>query len=491
VKERTATIDSLLKQKEKLFSNVSHEFRTPLTLILTSIERLIPRPALKSINLELSMIQRSGQRLLIMVDQLLAFSRVENLPSKQIERVSLQQTISLMVASFESLMKSKHICLSVNDYKDVTLSMIPDSLNKILINILSNAFKYTAVQGQISLNVTTMAQTVEIAITDNGIGISEKDIEVVFVFERFSRVDTCQEGFTPGTGIGLALVKELVEANNGDISLSSKLNEGSTFTIVLPVSLGSQQEKWVASSTIADSIDQQLTLAISQITVNPDNIESDETTEVNVDNEQKSILIIDDNVDMRILLKAHFEQDYGCLIAENGQSGLNIAKAQLPDLIISDIMMPVMDGYQLAQQLKSDEMTCHIPIIMLTAKGCLESRLKGLELLIDDYIAKPFNLKELSLRVHNTLSIRDIVRKQSRHEVETAQTLQSDEKNSLNDIEQQFLDKLTLLLEQHHANPELDSQLLSELMHLSPNNYNANSKPASILPFLSSSEASA
>ncbi len=337
------------------------------------------------------------------------------------------------------------------------------------------AYKYTPAEGQVSVTVTalkptlTQPQQVEIAIADNGIGISEKDSEVIF--NRFNRITTTQGEFAPGAGIGLALVKELVNVNNGEIKLRSQLGQGSIFSIILPVETVQVNPTVVPSSTIAASIDQQLVLAIDETTTEfagdfavaaKSAIQAGQKPGQKAA-QKKSLLIIDDNADMRKLLNTHLSGDYNLMSAANGQSGLDIAREHLPDLILSDIMMPLMDGYELAQLLKSDELTNHIPIILLTAKGSLESRLKGLQLLVDDYIAKPFNLTELSLRINNILSIRDILSKRA------GQALDSTPQSAvpLNELEQQFLDKVNDQLANHYSNAELNTLIFSEALLMS------------------------
>ncbi|NQZ09531.1 MAG: response regulator [Algicola sp.] len=470
IKARTATINTLLEQKEHLFANVSHEFRTPLTLILSPLDQMLSHPKSQHLRADLTLVKRSGQRLLNLVDQLLEFTKLEHQQASQFEQVSLAQTLNIITASFEPLMMSKQITLSINAFDDTTLNLLPDSLNKILINLLSNAYKYTPATGQISVTVTALAQCqrVEIAVKDSGIGISEKDQEIIF--DRFSRVATAQGEFIPGAGIGLALVKELVTKNKGALSLTSQLNQGSTFTVTLPVESVQVTTELVAPSNITsttNSIHQQLALVVEEAAPQFDfdtTIGDPATAQTGL---QKSLLIIDDNADMRTLLQTNLSSDYLCMTASNGQIGFNIAREQLPDLIISDIMMPLMDGYELAQLLKSDELTSHIPIILLTAKGSLESRLKGLALLVDDYVAKPFNLAELSLRIHNILSIRDILSKRQGQAIEPVKTPQSITVAGANEMAQQFLAKINDHMLNHYANPDLNTQIFSESLKLS------------------------
>lgn len=471
VMHQAQTVSDLLAQKQQLFASVSHEFRTPLTLILSPIDYLLSDPKGQPIHKELSLIKRSSRRLLRMVDQLLEFAKLEQLghqQDNQTERVSLSNTLGLIVASFESLVKSKHISLTVPSFTDVTLDLLPDSLNKMLINLLSNAFKYSPEHSQITVTVATEGQMVSIAIKDTGIGISETDQQAIF--ERFNRATHHHGEAIAGAGIGLALVKELAEAHQGQISLTSQLGRGSTFTITLPLANLAHQLPTEASD-MSPMLQEHLALELDSISPEVTNRAIDNTNN-NVDNgsddenHKKLILIIDDNADMRDLLHDQLSPQYHCLCGENGQVGLLIAREQLPDLVISDVMMPVMDGYELTGQLKNDPLTSHIPVILLTAKGSVESRIKGLQLLVDDYLAKPFNIEELKLRIYNILTIRDILAQRFSQAVDAPQPKQQLEKLHLTAVEQKFFDQLSQQLETHYTDAELNAKMLSELLFI-------------------------
>ncbi len=462
---QSQTVSNLLAQKQRLFASVSHEFRTPLTLILSPVDQLLSQPKGQPISKELTLIKRSGRRLLRMVDQLLEFAKLEQLSStdSQSEPISLEQTLNIIIASFEPLVSSKQISLHVDAYEDVTLMLLPDSLNKILINILSNAFKYTPANGDIWVSVVTINERVDIIIKDSGIGIAQSDHQSIF--ERFNRATHNHGESISGAGIGLALVKELVEANQGHISLTSELSQGSTFTISLPVASAEQTALAVEGTAVKQILHDHLDLEIDSVLTVSESIVN-ETADIA--SELKTLLIVDDSADMRNLLSDQLSRDYHCLLAEHGESGLNIAREQLPDLVISDVMMPVMDGYEFTSALKGDELTSHIPVILLTAKGSMESRLKGLQLLVDDYLAKPFNIEELRLRIHNILSIREIIRKRFSQQVDSGNAQTKDNKDSgLNETDQCFFDKLSQQLEQHYNDTELTAKVLCNTLGIS------------------------
>lgn len=464
--KQSQTVSALLAQKQQLFASVSHEFRTPLTLILSPIEQMLKRYDDHVLNQELGLIKRNGRRLLRMVDQLLEFAKLEQQQKIQPEPVALQPTMEVIAASFSTLVQSKQLSLTVNPCPDAILMMLPDSLNKILINLLSNAFKYTPNGGAIAVSTQINDGLVSIEVKDNGIGIAQHDQQTVF--ERFHRATHDHGETIIGAGIGLSLVKELVEANDGKITLESQLNQGSTFIITLPLADPSVQSSHRANYKVppAESFQLEMDNIHAQDTqLTPENTISD-------DDSKKSVLIIDDNADMRNLLRSQLSEQYHCIEALNGEVGLNTAKEHIPDMILSDIMMPVMDGYELAEKLKADMLTSHIPIIMLTAKGSVESRIKGLKLLIDDYLPKPFDIQELQLRIHNILMIREIVAKRSLQSLEQAhndQNLQDSttEPLDLNPLEQQFVDMLNTELSEGHHEVDFGAKALSEKLLLS------------------------
>ena len=266
----------------------------------------------------------------------------------------------------------------------------------------------------------------------------------------------------PGAGIGLALVKELVEANKGHIELSSELGKGSTFVVTLPVAKpDSNADKAIA----IELSEQQMDLEIDSIVAPSADIAA---TSAN-NNQLKTILIIDDNADLRTLLQNQLAEHYHCIVAQNGQRGLELANEYLPDLVLSDVMMPVMDGYQLAQALKSANLTSHIPIILLTAKGSVQSRIQGLQLLVDDYLAKPFNIEELLLRINNILTIRDILKNRFAQAIgnNTAKSGEVDkDSGDMTVAEQRFFNQVSDYLEQHFEDPQISAKSLYSALNI-------------------------
>ncbi|NQZ06577.1 MAG: response regulator [Algicola sp.] len=457
------TVSDLLAQKQQLFANVSHEFRTPLTLILSPVEQLLSRYANEPFSQDLQLIKRSGRRLLRMVDQLLEFAKLEQGDSSHTERVCVKQTVDLVAASFEPLLKTKALKFTVLPFEPISVMVIADSLNKILINLLSNAAKYTPAEGYVEVSVCQHGEQVDISVTDSGIGISEQDQPIIF--QRFNRAIHAHEELVPGAGIGLALVKELVEANKGHIELSSELGKGSTFVVTLPVAKPESNAKPMVATELSE---QQLDLEIDSIITPSTDIAALTAASAN-DNQLKTILIIDDNADLRTLLHNQLTEHYHCIVAENGKRGLELANEYLPDLVLSDVMMPVMDGYQLAQALKSATLTSHIPIILLTAKGSVQSRIKGLQLLVDDYLAKPFNIEELLLRINNILTIRDILKSRFAQAIGDNTAKSADVEKDHIDMtiaEQRFFNQVSDYLEQHFEDPQISAKSLYSALNI-------------------------
>ncbi len=399
-------VEQLLSRKNEEFANVSHEFRTPLTLILGPIAQLLKNKNSGQDTDKLNIVQRNGYRLLRMVDQLLNLEtfRVKSLTQK-IPQAS-GKIIKLLTEAFIDLAKEKNINLQIKTISDVNFEFTPDALEKIVVNLLSNAIKYTNSGGKITVESrrTTHNQLV-IQVTDTGIGIPSDKLNTVF--DRYSRVLDENSELVTGAGIGLSLVKSLVEAHQGQISIHSELGKGTTITVCLPI-IGEVNSHQVSQHANNEIVAMELMSITSQKTVAaPDSRQTEQTRE----SSKPTLLVIEDNPDMRDYIVNSIQQNYQIFTAKDGEQGLNIAIAEVPDLIISDVMMPKMDGYQVTHQLRKNQLTNHIPIILLTARGDRESRLKGWFEKADEYLTKPFDTEELKIRLKSLLEIRDILKK--------------------------------------------------------------------------------
>ncbi|MFQ3598906.1 MAG: tetratricopeptide repeat protein [Chloroherpetonaceae bacterium] len=392
-KQKLLEIDKI---KSRFFANISHEFRTPLTLILGQLADLEALEQNQMKKNKLSVIRRSSSRLLSLINELLDLSKLE---AKEL-RISLshKELVSFVkgiLFAFESIAQPKGIKIEFSsDAKLLQAWIDADKLEKILSNLFANAFKFTK-HGKVTCRLSLLPKhRVRIAISDTGIGIPKAQLK--HVFDRFYQVDNAYARSHQGTGIGLALVKELVELHKGKIEVQSDVEKGSTFTIELPISREAFPES--VAQAVADVVEEQ---KIKSKEKPKQKLKPKRTT--NVQNQSSEIvLVVEDNDDMRAFITEKLSL-YRVIEATNGAEGLQKAKATLPDLIISDVMMPEMDGYTLCEKIKTDDATNHIPLILLTAKGSSESKIQGYEFGADDYLLKPFNSRELQARVKNMI----------------------------------------------------------------------------------------
>ncbi|WP_281560644.1 hybrid sensor histidine kinase/response regulator transcription factor [Thalassomonas sp. RHCl1] len=408
LEQQTQTIARLLEQKKNMFTNVSHELRTPLTLILSPVEQLLSREQSSQNKSLLSLIKQNSQRLLMMVEQLLELAWLESPDKKEKALFSLTEHLPLIIASYKPLAAAKNQQLSTREIDDVKLLLYPDSLDKIIGNILSNAIKYTPEGGSIEVTTAVQKGKVIISVIDNGLGIADKHQAIIF--ERFQRGSYKNNEQIAGAGIGLAIVKELVALHQGSIMLDSQEHNGCQFHVSLPIFIGTQGDIVSAGER---PIAKQQNLVAFPVENNQPQVSDAETNL-----KHPIMLIVEDNVDMAAYLVSIFNREYHCILASDGQAGLAKAIEHVPDVIVSDVMMPVIDGYQLCQKIKQNDLLAHIPILLLTAKADLESKLTGLRLHSDDYLTKPFSDEELTLRVNNLLNARNRLRQQIAKELQ-------------------------------------------------------------------------
>ena len=403
-------VEKLLEQKTEEFANVSHEFRTPLTLILGPLAQLLKdKPTEKQIS-RLNVIQRNGYRLLRMVDQLLNLETFRVNPIIQRIPINTGKTIRMLTEAFKDLAVEKGIQLELKQLAEANFEFTADAFEKIVLNLLSNAVKYTKSGGVISIETTREKDLLTLQIIDTGIGIPENKLESIF--ERFSRVLDKNSEQVIGSGIGLALVKNLVEAHEGKIEINSELDTGTTVKIILPIINEVDEEVVSSSSSLSSNNQEIIEMEIVSLTeqTKQTTIEEKPAT-VNQENHRPTILVIEDNQDMRDYIVGSIGDDYQTLTATNGEEGIELAKKEVPDLIISDIMMPQKDGFETTKALRDNDITNHIPIILLTALGDNENRIKGWQEKADEYLTKPFNVVELKTRIVNLLSIRNILKR--------------------------------------------------------------------------------
>jgi len=433
-------LQELDEQKMKFFSNVSHEFRTPLTLIVGPLEKLLNASKDELQRIELKLIHRNAQRLLRLINQLMDFSKLEvsgldvNLTSDDLIRFVRELSNAFVYEAkkrninyrFESSIDSLCICFD------------KDKLDKILYNLLSNAFKFTTDGGEIEISIHAESHdSLLFCVTDSGTGIpSEAQAKI---FDRFYQVKH-SNGY--GTGIGLSLTKELVQLLNGKIWLESVEGKGSRFMVSLPIP-PLQETAPVSTESTEPRIDSS---AWSY-----QDIESTKQNE-NHQADLPVLLIVEDNADMRLFIQSEFVDSYRIIEVANGALGLEAALAEIPDVVISDVMMPVMDGVEFCMRLKSDERTSHIPVVMLTARSSDEHAVLGLESGADDYIVKPFNASILRLKIRNIIQTRK--RYQTRFVQEPSASIKEIAPTAL---DEKFLKKAYQVVEKNIENADLDA----------------------------------
>ncbi len=455
IRKQANELEQLLKLKEKLFANISHEFRTPLTLILGPVKRMLESGVSEKQASSLRLIKQNGQRLLRLIDQLLDLTRLDS--EQPVEKVPqpMSEIVSAVAESFAAFAKSRGISFDTELSRDIWIEGSMDALEKILMNLLSNAFKYTPKGGHVSLSLISQNDNLaSLVVSDSGIGIPVDRQQQIF--ERFSRMDDTGEN-VPGAGIGLALVKELVNSLGGSIDLKSAPGEGATFTVAFHKYRG---------EVLQPEATQDIVLSESSFLELENLSRSSHVTKdsgSHIERELPSVLIIEDNPDMRRYLTEFLAPQYSCIGVGDGESGVQAAFEQIPDLILCDVMLPKMDGFKVSHALKSDERTSHIPIIMLTARGDHQSRLHGLREKADAYLAKPFDDEELLLRMQNILDSREILRQMFANAVFDSHRMGG----GLSSKDRKFLSKLTNVFEQHLSDSTFRIDQMSSEMAMS------------------------
>jgi signal transduction histidine kinase/DNA-binding response OmpR family regulator len=446
-------IQEIDKIKSRFFANISHEFRTPLTLIQSPIKKRLSEATDPKDVRELSIIYQNSTRLLQLVNQLLDLSKIESGSiALRASKTELITTLKPMVEAFQSLAEVKMVNFTI-DFPALAIPIYADheKLEKVINNLLSNAFKFTPQGGEVNVSVRSFPPdenfkegAAEIRVKDSGIGIAREHQQKVF--NRFYQVDNSQTRAFDGTGIGLAITKEFVELHKGEITLSSELGIGTCFTVRLP--LGNvhilsdeftEHEQSVQKESDTIEIPEQ---------VEPEPIPCAYT---------ETILIIEDNADLRYYIKENLPQHFHILEAGDGAVGIELGLREIPDLIISDLMMPHVDGLQVCKKLKADERTSHVPIILLTAKTDIESKLEGLNTGADDYIPKPFDMDELKLRVRNLIELRKKLQVKYANQV-----ILKPKELQVQSTDERFLQKVLAIAENHMSNTNFGVDMFAQ-----------------------------
>ncbi len=438
--KETEKLQELDRIKTNFFTNISHEFRTPLTLILGPLEKLMNNNKDENLQSQYELIHKSADNLLKLINQLLDLSSIDAGKMKlNIVKADTVTFIKGIAASFRPLASLKNISLEFSsNLEQLDAYFDKDKFEKIISNLLSNAVKFTNENGKICVSLSIDEnEIIEINVEDNGIGIPGEELQNIF--NRFSKVES--SSIVGGTGIGLALVKELVELHKGTISAESVLNKGSKFKMILPLKI--EYYKIAQFETAVEDENNKLSKEIS-VEEKPagciEKIDDDKSVLDNV----PLVLIVEDENDIRKFIKDNLSKDYKILESVNGKEGFEKSIEFIPDLIVSDIIMPQMDGIELCKNVKTDERTSHIPLILLTAKSSAENKLEGLETGADDYLTKPFNISELQIRISNLIEQRRKLRERFRKEI-----LLEPKDISVTSADEKFLHRVSDIIEKH------------------------------------------
>ncbi|MDC0584301.1 tetratricopeptide repeat protein [Bacteroidales bacterium] len=428
--------------KLQFFTNVSHEFRTPITLILGMIEKLRGD---KCDDGFVDVLQRNAYKLLQLVNHLLDLRRIDVIGMElKVSKGDLNQFVQGLTGSYCELVDKKNLLLNIKKNHVFAEAYFDQGfIEKILTNLISNAIKYTDAGGEIKVVVQSKGVGyAQIDVVDTGIGIAESDLKNIY--KRFYRV---KENEKPGSGVGLALVKELVTLHKGEIEVTSKIGEGSCFSITIPV----EKYRYSDNEISQDNIQMSEWSYIDGIDIPKENKDKS-----SLNHDKKIILLAEDNVDLRDYIAGIFKDNYQVLQAENGEVAIKLAFEHVPDIVISDVMMPKVSGFELIERLKKEYTTSHIPIVLLTAKNDIGSRMLGFDKGADDYIGKPFDSNLLMSRVENLLRNRNrVIEKFSKQfNLEPREV-------EIEDADHKFVQKAIDTIENHMSDPNLNVDLLA------------------------------
>ena len=461
--------------KQKFFTNISHELRTPLTLIyglvsqLSRQEKLSPQIKEYTYSLDLNV-----NRLLKLINQLLTYKKIESESlTLWLEEANLNEEVRKIVDLFILYAKEKEIRIDLIEENSFTFWFDHDKLEKILSNLLSNAIKHTEKGGRIEVIIKKIMSAddyqifksdfidpkkefVEICVKDYASGIDEKEWDTIF--DRYKQIesDGRQRPDYSGTGIGLNFTKSLVEVHKGEIQMKSKIGEGSSFAFILPLDSSVFKPEDFADSKFNDS------LPLKSAEIFGDAMEEEPNRpEIQIDYE-KTVLVVEDDLQLNTFLINSLKKYYKTITAHDGVVGLKMVKQHLPDIVISDIMMPKMDGYQLTKSIKGNSELCHIPMILLTAKTETSSQIDGMHSGADLYITKPFNIDFLLAAIDSQLKNRKRI-----HDIFLNGQMPKLDRSEINQLDIHFLSKLNAFLGKEISNPELDILLLAKTMNMS------------------------
>jgi len=441
--KRLIELDEL---KTKLFNNITHELRTPLTVIMGMTESIIDsmtKEQIKSFQTKFDILSKNNKKLLFLINQMLDLSKIES-GNMQLNLVQddIIPYIKVNLDSFHSLANNKNIDLTYYDeIENIFMDFDPEKITIIISNLISNAIKFTNEKGKIILHVNRVIHNdipyLSLKIKDNGIGITKEDKK--HVFDRFYQADT--HSLSDGTGIGLSLTKEVVELMNGRITVESTLQKGSEFIVEIPIRNKAEIVSVTPKSEKPAILTDDASTTYQEVIFNDD---------------LPLILIVEDNSDVAHFIASCLDKDYNIIFAKDGQEGIDTTFKQIPDIVITDLMMPNVNGLELTKVLKEDERSSHIPIIILTARSLEKDRFKGLKQGADAYLTKPFNKNELIIRVEQLILLRKKLQANYSSYVSNKSIA-----HKINDREAAFLKKVIAIIEEDISNLQLNAHSIA------------------------------
>ncbi len=465
--------EELSKKQLQFFTNISHEFRTPLTLIINPLKDIINNKELdlpEEIKNKHAVIYKNTDRLYRLINELMDLRKLQlNKMKVRAEKINLIDFSKDIACYFKEETSTKNILLSVDaDIHNIEVWADPKMLEKIIFNLLSNAVKATPNGGAINIELRATdelydlpacdaekpVKAIEILISDTGEGLDQSQTEKIF--ERFYQVEGQNKAYIGGTGIGLEVVKSFVSLHKGKIDLESKVGEGTTFKIILPVGNSHFKENEILLNTASKYKNK-----VDFLLVNPVLQTSQEKDKKEV-SKSKTVLIVEDNIELQDYLKNELLKEYKVLTANNGKEGYKIAQETFPDVIITDVIMPEMDGFELCDLIKTNTTTSHLPILMLTAKASIENRIEGIEKGADAYMVKPFDINLLKLRLSQLIKSRQLIFDKYFSSISGSEDIANSDS-----VDKDFIQKLLNYINDNISDPNLSVEELAAQLFLS------------------------
>jgi signal transduction histidine kinase/DNA-binding response OmpR family regulator/streptogramin lyase len=470
--DETRRLSELDQFKSRFFANISHEFRTPISLIQGYLDDLLEEMKRKDLRQIVFSAKRNSSELLLLIDQLLDLARLESNSLKiQPEILDLVQYLKKLVGEFTSTAQRQGLSLKFHSEQESIIAQFdPGVMQKIFNNLMSNAMKFTPPGGTIRIDIESSGKTdpnrpgcekgfLCIRVSDTGIGIPEE--KIAHIFDRFYQVGEDRKETPKGFGLGLGMVRELTELQGGRVIVESEPGKGSTFTVTIPAL---QKEDQITEIPASHVITETMADPETEVVNKQDHRFANNALQF-TSADSGLILVVEDHAELREYIQLILQKEYDVILASDGREGLLSARKKIPDLIISDIRMPFVDGFDLIQQLMKDELTSHIPVILLTAMAETDSRLRGLELGAEDYLVKPFKKEELLLRIRNILRKRAELQKRYLKMLKGESFREPD-----SSLDQKFLMNVKRLLDEHLSDETFGVEQFADALHMSPSN---------------------